>query len=578
MTVTIPRGLPLRLLSIGLLIAAFVRPTPAQDIEVPSTTTTYALDDVQVVQAPGQVLDSATVVIRDGVIEAVGSGVDVPYDARSIDGDSLVVYAGFIDGLSHAGVETPESDEEEDAEDPSNPPRDVAGIQPDRSVASMLTPDDSNLDELRKAGFTAGHVVPEGQMLPGAGAHVLYGGETGDDMLLETDQTRFAQIKGSGNFVYPSTDMAVIAQLRQLYREADRRQTLEADYEQNPTGQPLPPRDPAHDAFFPVLDGDVPIAFYADEAVDIHRVLALQEELAFPLVLAGLQDGFRTVEALQETNAPLFLTLDLPDEPESAAPEDTTIADTTEAPNEYYDRTFRTASYEDVPEEAENLQLRHALEYQKYLEGAATLHEADLPFGFTTREVNGGDVREHLRLLIEHGLPSETALSALTTHPAAVLDLDDRLGTVEEGKMANLVVANGPYFDEDTDVKYVFVNGRQYDYTTDAGSGEVSGEVSKVLGTWSFTLETPGGEVSGTITIEGDESGLGGSVTTQGESQDIQSVSFDGSRLSFRVPSSEGPAFSVSVTVKGDTFEGTATAQGQSLPISGTRTSGPEWR
>jgi len=574
MTFSIPRGLALLVIT-SLLAGALVGPTLAQDIEVPSATTTYALKGVDVVQAPGQVLDSATVVVRDGVIDAVGPNVQVPYDARSVEGDSLVVYPGFIDGLSHAGVEMPDSEDDE-AEDPSDPPRDVAGIQPDREVASLLTPDESDLKELREAGFTAGHVVPEGQMLPGTGAYVVYGGETGDEMILERDQTRFAQLEGSGNFVYPSTDMAVIAQLRQLYREADRRMTLEADYEQDPTGQPLPPRDPAHSAFFPVVDGEMPLAFYADEAVDIHRVLSLQNELGFPLVLAGLQNGFRTVDALQDTDAPLFLTLDLPDEPSSPTPEDTTVADTTDTPGEYYNPDFRATSYRDVPDEVENLQLRHLMEYQKYLRSAATLDEADLSFGFTTRNVDGGDIREHLRLLVDHGLPSETALAALTTRPASFLGLEDRLGTVEEGKMANLVVTNGSYFDEDTDVQHVFVNGHQYDYTSDAEEGEVSGDVSQVVGTWSFTLETPGGEISGTLSIEGDESGLGGTITIQGESQDLQSVSFDGSRLSFSVPSSQGPSFSVSVTVEGDSFEGTATAQGQSLSISGERTSSPD--
>ena len=572
---------PFRRCCLGLLCFCLGLSLPpgtlAQDIDVPSVTDTYALEDVRVVQAPGQVIESATVVVRDGVIEAVGSNVDVPYDARRVEDDSLVVYAGFIDGLSHAGVDTPDPEDDQEADDPSDPPRDVAGIQPDRSVTSMLTPDDSDLGDLRKAGFTAAHVVPEGQMLPGAGAYVLYGGDTSDDMVLEADATLFAQIAGSDNFVYPSTDMAVIAQLRQLYREAERRQSLETDYEQNPTGQPRPPRDPAHSAFFPVIDGQTPLAFYADSAVDIHRVLDLQRELGFPLVLAGLKDGFRTMDVLQQSDAPFFLTLDLPDKPESAV-EDTTLADTADAPATHYDSDFRTASYEDVSDEAENLQLRHLMEHQKYLEAAATLDEAGLSFGFTTREADGGDIPEHLRTMVENGLSEETALAALTTRPASFLDLDDQLGTVEEGKMANLVVTDGPYFDADTEVKRVFVNGRQYDYTSDAAEGEITGDVSKVLGTWSFTLETPGGELGGTLTFEGDESGLEGTITIQGEEQDLESISFDGSRLSFRVPSSQGPSFSVSVTVTGDTFEGTATAQGESLNISGERTSGPDRR
>jgi len=563
---------------LSLLLLALPSPLSAQDYDIPSVTDTYALTDARVVQAPGQVLESATVVVRDGVIEAVGPDADVPYDARTIAADSLVVYAGFIDGLSHAGVEMPEGDDgDEDDVDPGDPPLDQAGIQPHRSVRSFLTPDGSDLSGLRKAGFTAGHVVPEGEMLPGEGAYILYGGETADDMVLETGPTLFAQIQTADGYVYPATDMAVIAQMRQLYREAERRQELEASYERNPTGRSQPPQDPQHSALFPVLDGEMPFAFYADEALSLHRILSLHQELDFPLVLAGLGESHEMVGALQGVDAPLFLTLDLPEEPTRSADQDTTVADTTSTPSRYYRPEFRTPSYETVSEEEENLELRHAMERQAYLETAATLHDAGLQFGFTTREADPGDVRGNLRTMIEQGLPEPTALAALTTRPAAQLGLGNRLGTVEEGKIANLVVTDGSYFNEDTSVQHVFVDGRLYDYSSDGSDeGEVSGDVSAVVGTWSYTLETPQGEFSGEITIEGDQSGLDGTfVGPQGDEQSLQSVSFDGTTLSFTVNSPQGGSVSVSVTVEGGTFDGTASTSGGSFPISGERTSGP---
>ena len=565
-------------LCLGLLVALPV--AHAQDYEVPRVTDTYALEHARVVQAPGQVLDSATVVVRDGLIEAVGPNVEVPYDARRIEADSLVVYAGFIDGLSHAGVELPEDsgNNGDDDVDPGDPPFDQAGIQPDRSVRPALTPDESDLGSLRKAGFTAGHVVPEGQMLPGAGAYVFYGGETANDMMLEAGSTLFAQIKTASGYVYPATGMAVIAKFRQLFREADRRQQLEAEYQQDPVGTERPPRDPVHSALFPVLDGETPLAFYADGALPIHRVLNLKQELGFPLVLAGLAESHATVEALKGTDAPLFLTLDLPDKPKRSADQDTTVADTTDEPSRYYSPEFRVPSYEQVSEQEENLELRHAMERQDYLQTAATLDSVGLQFGFTTREAKPGDVRENLRTMIDQGLSEQAALAALTTRPASFLGLSKRLGTVEEGKIANLVVTDGSYFAEDTKVTHVFVDGQLYDYTgDDSEQGEVSGDVSKVLGTWSYTLETPCGERTGTVTIEGDQSGLEGTlVNSQGDERELKSISFDGTTLSFAVDSPQGGSASVSVTVEGDTFEGSASLSGQSFSISGERISGPD--
>jgi imidazolonepropionase-like amidohydrolase len=560
---------------LGLILLVLPSRLLAQDYEVPTVADTYALEGARVVQAPGQVLESATVIVRDGVIEAVEENAEVPYDARTIEADSLVVYAGFIDGLSHAGVEMPDT-EDEDIEDPGTPPPDAAGIQPDRAVRPFLSPGESDLQSLREAGFTLGHVAPEGQMLPGASAHVFYGGETADDMVLEAGPTLFAQLQTADGYVYPATDMAVIAKMRQLYREAERRQQLDAAYERDPTGRPQPPQDPQHSALFPVLDGETPLAFYADEALSLHRILALRRELDFPLVLAGLGEGHELVGTLRQVDAPLFLTLDLPEEPTRTSGSDTTVADTTSTPSRYYSPDLQTPSYETVAEEEANLELRHAMERQAYLETAATLHDAGLEFGFTTREADPDDIRSNLRTLIEQGLPEQTALAALTTRPAALLGLDNRVGTVEEGKIANLVVTDGPYFGEDTSVRHVFVNGRLYDYSSGGDAGEVSGDVSAVLGTWSYTLETPQGEFSGEITIEGDQSGLGGTfVGPQGDEQPLQSVSFDGMTLSFAVDSPQGGTLSVSVTVEGETFDGSASASGSSFPISGERTSTP---
>jgi len=569
---------PLRTVLGTALLLLFALPSQAQDeIDPPTVTHTYALEGARVVQAPGQVLDPATVVVEDGLIAAVGPDAEIPYDARRIAADSLIVYAGFVDGLSHAGVEMPEeeNDDGDDEDiDPGDPPPDVAGIQPDRSVRPLLSPGASSLDARRKVGFTAGHVVPEGQMLPGSGAHVLYGGETAGDMVLDESPSLFAQIEPASDYVYPATDMAVLAKFRQLYREADRRQALEAEYETNRTGQSRPPRDPIHSALFPVLDGETPLAFYADDALSLHRVLDLQAELEVPFMLAGLGESFRALDALRGTDAPLFLTLSLPEAPTTATGPDTTVADTTEHPERYYDADLRTTSAADVPAEETNLRLRHAVERERYRETAATLHEAGLSFGFTTRSVDAGDVQSNLRTMIEHGLPESTALAALTTRPASLLGLEDRLGTVEEGKIANLVVTDAPYFAEDASVQHVFVDGRLYDYSGDESGGEISGDVSALVGTWEYTLETPRGDQTGTLTLEGDASSLEGTITAQGESEPVESISFDGTTLSFTISSPQG-SVSVSVTVEGDTFEGTASVGGQSFPISGERTGTP---
>lgn len=577
----------------ALLCLSLFLPAHAQDTDdLPVVTRTVAITNARVVPSPGTVMDRATVLIRDGLIEAVGPDVEVPFDARVVAGDSLTVYAGFIDGLSHAGVETPDLDTSEDVENPDDAPPARAGIQPDRKARALLKPDDSSVSSLREVGFSTAHVVPEGQMLPGQGALIQLAGDDPNAMILNGTSSLFFQIEGAKsswpNVIAPSTDMAVIATMHDLVRETKRRQAMTTAYAKSPQGRQRPPTDPVHDALGPVVDGALPVAAYTEGALGLHRVLALQNELGVPMMLTGLNGSFRAVESLQEVDAPLFLTLDLPDAPDDDGEDaDTTAADTTqnamtpEGAGGFFQEDFRVRSHEDIEDEEKNLKARQAMEREKYYRTAATLHEAGLRFGFMSKDAKPGDIRENLRTMIEHGLSEDAALAALTTDAASLLGVDDRLGTVESGKIANLVLTDGDYFDEDTKVRHVVVDGHMFEVSDADEEGEVTGSVAAVVGTWEYSIESPQGELSGTITLEESGSGLEGTISSPtGEgTTELEAISFNGSSLSFSFDSGNTGAgeVTITVTIEGNSFEGSAsTAQFGSFPITGTRTSSPE--
>ncbi|NBC17974.1 MAG: amidohydrolase family protein [Bacteroidetes bacterium] len=575
-----------------LALVCLPRPASAQsDDEVPRVTRTYALENARVVRAPGDVLERATVVVRDGLILRVGPDAAIPFDAQRIAADSLTVYAGFIDGLSHTGIPTPKPDQDrEDVERPGDPPNDRAGIQPERRASAMLDASDSSIEDLREAGFTVAHVVPHGRMLPGHGAVILLAGDAPNALVVRDDAALFTQFE-SASGVYPATDMAVIAKLRQLYREAERRQRVETLYADNASGMERPAFDPVHQAFFPVLDGDLPMAFYTEDALDIHRALSLHRDLGFPLMLAGLNQSFLTVDALRTADAPLLLTLDLPEAKDDEAASDTTAADTTaaptdttatamtpDAPESFFVRDFRTRSYEDVEDETKNLEARQAIEREKYYATAATLHEAGLRFGFTTMDVKPKDVHDNLRTMIEHGLPEDAALAALTTDAASALGLSDVTGTVEDGKMANLVVTDGPLFAEETEIRYVFVDGQLFEMETAPEATEPAAVTP--AGTWSYEVETPQGTIGGVLTLSGEPDDLEGTITndaTPGEPANLEDVVVSGTTLSFRFDGGQFGEISVNVDIEGDTFEGSLSVPDfGGMPISGTRTASPD--
>ncbi len=571
----------------GLLAALLVlsaAPAAAQ-VDIPQVTRTYAIENARIVQAPGRVIERGTVVVRDGLILAVGEDVEVPYDARRIAGDSLVVYAGFIDGLSHTGVSAPPQDEdEEEVERPGDPPYDRAGIQPDRHVRALLDPSDDRVEELRGAGFTTAHVAPEGGMLPGTGAVIQLAGEDPAAMMLVPEASLFMQFEGASG-VYPATSMAVISTLRQLYRETQRRREVGAQYAEAPLSMERPPADPVHSAFFPDIDGTRRIMIQTEDVLEIHRALRLQEELGFPYALAGLAQSFDAVDALARAEAPLFLTLDLPEAPEDtsdAAAADSIDADsarviTPEPPGSFFRRDLRTRTFENIEDEQENLEARQALSRRRYYETAADLHEAGLRFGFSTASVEPDDVHANLRLMIENGLPEEAALAALTTDAAALLNLSDRLGSIDEGKIANLVLTTQPIFEEDAEVRYVFVDGQLFEHEADEEGRPAEGV--EPAGTWRYTAAAPQGEAEGTLTLTGDPADLSGTISLpNGNEAPLEDVRLDGATLTFDVDAGPMGTVSAEVAISGDEMQGTVDVPGQGeIPFTATRTSEPEF-
>ena len=418
-----------------------------------------AIRGARIVQAPGRVIESGTIVIRNGVIESVGRRVDIPYDARIIDGDSLTVYAGFIDALTNVGV--PESDDDNptgSVPDRSNPTFERAGIAPQKDVRMHLDASDKSVASHRQRGFTAALAAPRGRMLPGQTSLVLLTGDKASDMVLPGTRPVLFEFEGAQG-VYPGTPMGMMAQFRQLYREADRRMGVQAMYDANPSGLSRPPYDEVHAAFFSVIEGDTPIISFTSDALELRRALSLSDELGFNLMAAGLNQGFDVMDELMSRGIPTIVTLDIPDRPDWAAKADQDSLDQVLA--SYNDDT-RTATFRDIEAEKRNLEAKQLVARTEFLTMPARFAEAGIPFAFTTYGLSVNVMRRNMMEYIANGLSKDDALSALTVDAAAILGLSNVMGSLDAGKMANLVVTDGNYFDKDSKVTMVFVDGNQH--------------------------------------------------------------------------------------------------------------------
>lgn len=522
---------------------------------------TYALQNAYIIQSPGRKIDLGIIVIKDGLIHAVGKNIPVPPDAVIIKADSLYVYAGFIDGLSRAGVNKPEKEANlEKPKDPSNPPAERAGITPDRDVRNFLDPHERSLVELRTQGFTAAHVVPYGVFLPGKGAIICLGGATAKEMVLVAQASLYAELSWTRG-VYPSTVIGVMAKWRELYKQAIMAKSYSVMYASTQNGIERPVIDPALESFYPVIEKKIPVVFKAEKMGDLHRVLSLQKELGFSLVTAEVKEGWGVTEKIKTAQANLFLSLDLPDEYKKA-----NVKETFEVVEENQVLT---------DDEKGRLEKRREEFISKYAQQAQLMHEAGLKFGFSTMEVAPKDIHANLRRMVAAGLSEDAALAALTTTPAEFFGLAERLGTIDKGKIANLVVTSQPYFSEKMKVRFVFVDGYLYEC---GGKGKgYSKPASEIAGTWSFIMDAPEGKVNLKIVFKKNKDTYTGYISggRLPSPIDFRSVTLDGNVLKFAYTAtvqSHTVDASVKGTLEGSSFKGHMTVGHYGVfPIEGTK-------
>lgn len=507
----------------------------------PPVTGAYFIENALVVTKPGAAPTMSNVLIRDGLLAAIGENVKAPADAKMMKGDSLYVYAGFIDGLSHTAVPKPKDSDRPRYEGyPGTAPNDVAGIQPERSVLEVLKADDKSVAEMRKLGFTAAHVVPHGNMLPGQGAIILLGGDNINDMVVRDATSLFSQFVG-GRRVYPATQMAIMSKFRELYKQAEQAKSHAARYAANPLGMARPETDGTLAAFNGSIDQERPIFFDVSNVKEIYRAMTLQKELGFPLVLANVSDGFRAMDRLKSAGVPLFLSMDLPEDKAGKKKDD--------------------EEEEEDPMKAK-MEKRRAAAMDQFTSQAAMMAKAGIAFGFSAMDVKAKDVRANLTRMIEAGLTADQALAALTTNPAKMLGVADMMGTVEEGKIANLVVSDKPYFEEGANVRYVFVDGMPHEYEVKKKKPKKKGDPEAVVsaaGTWSITIAIPGQTTDSELVITGEPGDLSGSLKAQGETTDISNVELDGDTLTFDAKVDAGGqsiSLSFELTIDGDSIEG----------------------
>lgn len=518
----------------------------APDPVVRSATETYAITNARVVQAPGRVLDNATIIVHNGLIQSVGTDIRIPRNARIIEGDSLVVYAAFIDALGTVGLDVPRVDTSERVPDPDNPPRERAGIVPDLQTHLFVDPSSDSIEKLRNAGFGAAHVAPTTGMFSGQSAVILLAGDSREDMILEENTTLVTRFSGGGG-VAPGTPMAIAAEFRERYNRTSQWRDASDRYASNPAGRVRPANDPVSAALLPSLEGRQPVVFVATTVQEGQRALRLTDEIGLNVILAGPAEPSLIIHTLRDQNVAYLAPLNLPD----AVDEDSLQVPVVTSPGR------QAHSYGHVEEENTRLRFRYAETIAQYEQAPAAVADAGIAFAFATLDDAPSDPRAMLIRMIDAGLEEDAALAALTTSPAELLGIDNRLGTVEAGKIANLLILDGNLFDEDSSIRYVIVDGERFEME-ERGKADPTAEVTAV-GTWRLTVLAGEDSISGRMIIEksGDELTATTNFPELGR-MDASDIKLSGNELTFNLDSPFGIAAGTGI-IDGDTMEGTIT-------------------
>lgn len=517
--------------------------------EPKQVTATYLLKNAHITARPGQT-QFGHILVRDGLIAQVGPNIQAPFDAQVIDLDSMYVYAGFIDAISHAGVAKPEKEERQRVPDPGNPTYEQAGITPDVSVFEVYDASESSVKKARDNGFTIAHVVPRGRMLPGQGGIFSMGEGKASDQMIAENTSMFSQFK-SASGVAPGTLIGVMAKYRDVYRNAEALNTYTTKYISNPVGMNRAKPDPAIAAFSPVVKKQQPVYFVANKMLDISRVMRLQKDLGFKLVLADVKQGWQMADKIKMGNFPLILSLDLPE----AAKEEKEMSDEEKAKAEK--KAKEEEAKMSILEKANAKAKKEREEKKKksiaqYEQQAAMMEKKGIAFAFTNMSSKPGDARKNISRMIKAGLSEKAALAALTTNAAQMLGISKVAGTLEAGKMAHIVVTEKPLFEEKSAIRYVFVDGNMSEFKKkEEKKGEVNtSALDAIAGIWSYSVEIPGETQTGNIKVEKD-----------GEDALVSISSSDS-------PDEYDEVTNVNVEEGKLTFDFTAEEQGMQLPLS----------
>lgn len=396
------------------------------------------IQDATVHTVTGEVIEAGDVLIHDSKIVAIGPSVTVPAGTRVIDGKGKHVYPSFVDAyvpITIEGVPPPATAYWSDL------------IRPDRGTRTVGFPSSFKVDERRKAGFGTVLLAPSDGIVQGVSAAFLLSDGSHQQRLLKeqvamhltlTRELRFGPprtTEGPRNDGGPTSPMGAYALARQALYDAiwyrDAWQAAEAN-----SNLPRPEKNETLQALRPLIEGRMPAIIRAGNEIFSLRAERFAREFSLPYLLKGHGLEYRRLEEIAALKVPILVPVNFPDPP------------TLDSPADVLDVSLEDLMHWDhAPENPARL-VRAGVKIALIADGL------ERPAQFL----------ENIRLAVKRGLPEADALAAMTINPASILGIDSQIGSLQTGKLANLIVTDGPLFQEESKIVGNLVAGQWFDF------------------------------------------------------------------------------------------------------------------
>jgi len=463
----------------------------------------YAITGGTVHPVSGPDIANGTVIIRNGLIEAVGANAAIPRDATVIDVKGAHVYPGLIDAQTFLGFSA------------AAPRRGGFGGGGGGGASADRTPEptpdslavrdakisDDDAASGRSIGVTTVVTAPASGIFNGRSAIVNLGNGTMDSRVIKSPAATQISFNTRPMWTYPDSLMGVISYIRQTLLDAQQQQAAQTAYDRNPSGLRRPAENASLEALQPALARQLPVVFIADSAAMMRRAQAIAKEFNLRFIISGARQGYQMADELKGTPVLVSTKWDV-------------------APTDKQDR-------DDQP-------LRVIRERQLAPTTPSVLAKAGVDFALVSSPGKAGDYMPGIRKAIDNGLTAEQALRATTITPARIFGIDRQLGSLERGKIANVIVSDKPLFDKGSKVTRVFIDGKEIRLPADDKKPAAT-PANPVDGTWALTVRAPQGNIAISVTLTAAEGKLSGTYSGDRGSGEIRGGTIDGNTVEFTI-------------------------------------------